>query len=203
MRIIRTGTRVVLTLIALANLMPDRVASAQSVGRFEVGGQVAALRIQEVGATPAGFGGRVSYDLLDWLSVESEFNHFPHEVLRFDGPGQLVYHRRRSEALFGPKVGLRTERFGMFAKVRPGFAHISTQSIDCENHCAAVTLIAGLPVARTLFAVDLGGVLEFYPSGRTVARVDVGDTIIRQGALLCANCTSHNVASRVGIGLRF
>src|SRR5687768_17111263 len=58
MHIIHTGTRVVLLLVVLANLMPDRVASAQSIGRFEVGGQVSGLRLQDLGATPAGFGGR-------------------------------------------------------------------------------------------------------------------------------------------------
>lgn len=209
MHIIRTGTRVVLLLIVFAGLMPDRVASAQSIGRFEAGGQVSALRIQDLDATPAGFGGRFSYDLLDWLSVESELNLFPHETITVDGPVgglRLAYRRQRSEAVFGPKVGIRTGRFGLFAKVRPGFVRFSDQGIDCLGEvCAAVSLAR--PVDhRTELAVDLGGVLEFYPSARTVARVDIGDTVIRHGgqaAPSCSNCTSHNFASRVGIGLRF
>jgi hypothetical protein len=172
---------------------------------------VSALRIQEFGTTPAGFGGRLSYELLDWLSFESEFNLFPREAFTVDGrvPGggdlRLAYRRHRSEVVFGPKVGLRTGRFGLFAKVRPGFARLSDQGVDCVSEiCAAASLLR--PVDRTEFALDLGGVLELYPSTRMVARVDIGDTMIRHGGLAtpsCSNCTSHNVASRVGIGLRF
>jgi hypothetical protein len=204
----------VLLLIVLANLMPDRVASAQSTGRFEAGGQVSALRIQDLGATPAGFGGHFSYEILDWLSVESEFNLFPHETFTIDLPAppgrrdlRLFYRRQRSEAVFGPKLGMRTEHFGLFAKVRPGFVRLSDQGVDCVEpfDCAAVSLAQ--PVDhRTDVAVDLGGVLEFYPSARTVARVDIGDTVIRhdrQASASCPYCTSHNVASRVGFGLRF
>ena len=151
MHIIRRGTRVVPLLIVLASVMPDRVASAQSPGRFEVGGQVSALRLEGLGATPAGFGGRFSYELLDWLSVESEFNLFPRETFTvqgtpppFFGDFSLVFGRRRSEALFGAKLGMRTERFGLFAKVRPGFAHLSDQSTGCVGiGCAAMIFLAG------------------------------------------------------------
>jgi hypothetical protein len=212
MHIIHTGARVVLLLVVLASLMPDRVASAQSIGRFEAGGQVSALRIQDLGATPAGFGGRFSFELLDWLSVESEFNLFPHETFTVDWTSLagrefgLVYSRRRSEVVFGPKLGIRTGRFGLFGKVRPGFVRLSDQGIGCVGDpCAAISLLRPED-HRTDFAVDLGGVLEFYPSARTVARVDIGDTVIRhdrQASASCPNCTSHNVASRVGIGLRF
>ena len=214
MPIIRTGTRVVLILVALATLMPDRAASAQSMRRFEVGGQVSALRPQELGATHAGFGGRFSYELLDWLSVESEVNLFPRETFTVDAkptfglPYALVYRQRRSEALFGAKVGMRTERYGLFAKVRPGLARYSDQGAGCVGDgCAAVLFLARSSEDRTEFALDFGGVFEFYPSIRTVARIDVGDTVIRHrgqpAELSCSRCTSHNVASRVGIGLRF
>jgi hypothetical protein len=211
MHIIRTATRVVPLLIVLASLMPGRVASAQSLGRFEVGGQVSALRIQDFGSTPAGFGGRFSFDLSDWLSVESELNFFPRDTITVDGQAgadlRVAYRRQRSEAVFGPKLGMRTERFGVFAKVRPGFVRLSDQGVDCVGDvCALATMLLARPVYRTEFALDLGAVLEFYPSARTVARVDVGDTLIRhrsQVAPPCPNCTSHNFASRVGIGLRF
>ena len=56
MHIIRRGTRVVPLLVVLASVMPGRVASAQSPGRFEVGGQVSALRLEGLGATPPASG---------------------------------------------------------------------------------------------------------------------------------------------------
>jgi hypothetical protein len=72
------------------------------------------------------------------------------------------------------------------------------------NGCALV-LIA-LDTYRTEFALDLGGGIEFYPSRRTVARVELGDTIIRHRSFAppCpSGCTSHNLSSRLGIGVRF
>ena len=102
---------------------------------------------------------------------------------------------------------MRTERFGLFAKVRPGLARLSDQSTGCVGiGCAAMIFLAGPIENRTEFALDLGGVFEFYPTARTVARVDIGDTMIRYGgfeAPSCFTCTSHNVSSRVGFGLRF
>ncbi len=56
-------------------------------------------------------------------------------------------------------------------------------------------------------AEDLGGVLELYPTGRTVARFDLRDTMIghRSFAPPCptGTCSSHNVSTRPGVGLRF
>ena len=62
------------------------------------------------------------------------------------------------------------------------------------------------PEYRTEFALDLGGIVEFYPTRRTVARVDFGDVMIRHRSAAvppCSDCTSHNFTSRFGIGLRF
>ena len=91
--------------------------------------------------------------------------------------------------------------------MRPGFVRLSDQCVDCVGEvCALATMLLARPVYRTEFALDLGAVLEFYPSARTVARVDFGDTMIRhrsQAAPPCSNCTSHNFASRIGIGFRF
>jgi len=50
-------------------------------------------------------------------------------------------------------------------------------------------------------------VLELYPSGRSVARFEVGDTIVRHRSTappcFSGDCTSHNLGSRVGFGVRF
>jgi hypothetical protein len=212
MGIIRMRTRFVPLLIVIASLTAGRDASAQSAERrLELGGQFSALRIQDFGSTPAGLGGRVSYDLSDWLSIESELNFFPRDTITLEqttlGGGDLrvAYRRRRSEAVFGPKVGVRYERFGVFAKVRPGFARLTDRGVGCEGEVCALMLFAQ-PVYRTEFALDLGAVLEFYPSPRTIARIDLGDTMIRhrsQAAPMCSGCTSHNFASRIGVGVRF
>jgi hypothetical protein len=59
---------------------------------------------------------------------------------------------------------------------------------------------------RTEFAMDFGGGLEFYPSARTVTRIEFGDTVIRHRSIAppcSAGCTSHNFTTRIGGGFRF
>jgi hypothetical protein len=45
-----------------------------------------------------------------------------------------------------------------------------------------VTSLDPLRERKTHFSMDVGGVLEFYPTRRTLVRFDAGDTIIRYGA---------------------
>jgi hypothetical protein len=62
------------------------------------------------------------------------------------------------------------------------------------------------PEYKTEFAVDIGGIFEFYPTRRTIARFDLGDVMIRNrsvGVPPCADCLSHNLTSRFGVGVKF
>jgi hypothetical protein len=58
--------------------------------------------------------------------------------------------------------------------------------------------------------VDLGGVVEYYPSPRRVLRFDVGDTIIHfRDTIRIANPerieggTVHSLQLNIGFGIRF
>jgi len=182
--------------------------------RVEIGAQISTLRLTDSDATNAGLGGRVSYDLAPWLAAEGEFSFFPTDEIAVLGSAlsgsdfRVVHRRQRAEAFFGLKLGTRFERFGVFAKVRPGFASLTHREMECVGApCALMMLLLVQPVYRTELAVDLGGVLEFYPSSRMVVRVDLGDTIIRHRSTAppcwIGECTTHNFASRFGIGFRF
>jgi len=193
----------------LASLGVARPADAQADRRrLEAGGQIATLSLSDSHKTNAGFGGRLSYDLTDWLAAEAETNLFVSDYFETRAAAfpdfRLIYDRRRVEAFFGPKVGWRSERFGVFGKVRPGFARLFDQGIRCEGEPCTRMLVA-LPQYRTEFALDLGAVVEFYPSARTVTRVDLGSTMIRHrsAAPPCRDCSSRNFASRIGVGYRF
>ena len=74
------------------------------------------------------------------------------------------------------------------------------------------------PVAKTNFAIDIGGVAELYPSTNTIFRLDAGDTIIRFGdRRVAANSNAlsslvvvplaaeakHSLQLSVGFGYRF
>ena len=143
--------------------------------------------------TAYGFGGRVGYNVNSNFAVEAEVNYFPTD--RFAEGGRKV------QGLFGVKAGRRFGRvIGVFAKARPGFLKLGP----------AVT--ARTPaLGDTRFALDLGGVVELYPSRRSIVRVDVGDTIIPLGDTPINSAlrppqsfgTTHNKQTTFGIGYRF
>ena len=184
-------------------------ARAQEPPRMEVGAQYSALRLGDFSGVSSGVGGRFSRSG-EMGDGRGRGQLFPAGVGEVGSsvPGQpgyrLLYERRRTLALFGVKTGWRGERVGIFAKARPGFTRLSDKGVECGGEVCALILIAR-PVYRTELAVDLGGVVEFYPTARTVARLDLSDLVIRQrsDAPPCQDCATHNFSSGVGIGWRF
>ena len=213
--------RVVGPVVLLLSLAAAPAARAQpGPERLEVAANLSLLRVSDFGSTNAGIGGRVSFDLTNHVAVEGDVEYLPKDRItsseyRIPGvnPFRLYHDRHRTTALFGVKIGTRTSRFGAFGKVRPGFTHLRRTGnggclgdVECPGIFAAIDFVAASEY-RTEFAFDVGGGVEFYPTGRTVARIEVGDTIIRHSDIVelpCYEaCTSHNVASRIGFGWRF
>ena len=114
------------------------------------------------------------------------------------------------------------EKAGIFAKARPGFVRFSRGDYQLgTGACAAVfpqPIGCFQPVAKTNFAIDIGGVAELYPSKNTIIRFDAGDTIIQFGqrnvaassttlttlvVVPVAAETKHNLQVGVGFGFRF
>lgn len=217
--------------------------------RFEVGGQVSVLSNSVVNAfdgtvvpcinppcpfllsglsksrkTQPGFGGRFGYNLTDNLALEAELNVFP-KADSFSGPaafnnGNFIH------GLFGLKAGKRFEQVGIFGKARPGFLYASKGALQDKpgTVCAAVfppPTGCSQTTSKNSFALDVGGVVEVYPTKRTVIRFDVGDTIVRMdkrnvtavlisrfgtsdlGVIPVAAETTHNFQGSIGIGFRF
>jgi hypothetical protein len=135
--------------------------------------------------TDVGLGGRLTYNLNRHLAFEGELNFFP---------GDLLTAGSRTQALFGAKVGRRFRRFGIFAKARPGFIYFH------RGRVAAPDVPGGFLTypAKTVFAFDLGGVVEVYHSRRVFTRFDFGDTLIRP-----TTPVSFNGAPFMDVGLSF
>ncbi len=193
--------------------------------RFEVGVQFSSITfpghnpvaIQPTYArlsTEAGFGGRITFNLNKNIALEAEENYFPHENFLDPAHGGNLW-----QAHFGVKVGKRFGKFGIFGKARPGLASFSkTQTV--VDHIT-IPDSNGQPITypifgqrrQTHFAMDLGGVLEFYPSRRVLTRIDVGDTLIHYGDTVSPlglglgfqqdSRTTHNLQITAGIGFRF
>lgn len=206
-----------LFMAALLMLIPTSAALAQSeTPKVEIGVHYTMLRLKsrsplnnpvfqivdpDYVATDHGFGGRLTFNLTDHIGLEGELNYFPEQRANFSEP--LYINSRRLQGLFGLKAGARGDRMGIFGKVRPGFMHFGEGTPDPR-----IQTFAPVPASAssTEFALDVGGVLELYPSRHTSLRFDVGDTIIRYGKGDVSGRPSfntHNLQMSVGVGFRF
>jgi hypothetical protein len=208
----------VLAAILCVCLKCETAAAQADPPKFEVGAQFALMRqsTRAVFGTfapgdpsrwDAGFGGRFSYNLVKLVALEAEANFFPRKD-DFFGSGRKV------QGLFGVKAGWRGERFGAFGKLRPGFMYFNNV-LSCKDDDLSSCHESG----RTEFALDMGGVAEFYPTRRTVLRVDVGNTFINTSDInrviefpelpgqifrfTVRGQRTHNLQINVGVGFRF
>jgi hypothetical protein len=192
-------------------------AGERRTTRIEIGAHYSLLRFDDFTQTPA-VGARATYNVTDHLSVEAEADIFPFEVLS----GGYVEGGRSLQAQLGVKAGKRFRRFGVFAKARPGLVSFS------ETATPVITgsfigfdgreffTVDFVEERKTHLSMDVGGVVEFYPSRRLIARFDVGDTMLRYGRhkeidsstgdtnpiVEVPSRVKHNLQFSVGVGVR-
>jgi outer membrane protein with beta-barrel domain len=168
-------------LLLLTLVLHGPVIAQSEEAKLEVGAQFSVIGRGAGGvATSIGGGGKLTFNLTKYLALEGELNYFPsagfNDVRRF--PGQ-----------FGVKSGLRFDRFGVFGKVRPGFIDTKYDfrtfclSFPCPPGAVCITapcFPATFTVANTDLSLDVGGVVEFYPSKLVTVRLDVGDTVVNR-----------------------
>lgn len=204
-----------LLLVALAaafclSCLPAKAKAQVEDKKFEVGVQFATLRNNyaywPTDESTVGGGARLTYNFTKEFALEGEVNYFP---------GTGYFDMRRWQALVGVKTGVRFNKVGFFGKIRPG---VMTSRLEVPVVC----IQAPCPPYReteTRFALDVGGVVEFYPADRFVVRFDAGDTIVRQPnnypyppwvlalpsttLLYAPPRTSHNFQLNAGVGFRF
>jgi len=199
----RVKLLLMLTIALGIQLSAGGPAQAQSdVSRFEVGAQYSLLNFDtfagfsEAHRRESGGGGRFTINLNKYVAAEAQIDYFPNEDIERIGPFNVPLWGSKTLTVYGFKAGIRRDRFGVFAKARPGFIHFSeVPGFSC--------IIGGgscRQPAHNNFAFDVGGVFEYYPSRRIVVRVDAGDTIIRHRRFFG---TSSEFQSSIGVGLRF
>lgn len=185
----------VLGAAALLLMVTAQNAQAQSseTPKMEVGVQYTLLRLRDFDTTDNGIGTRVTFNMADTFSIEGELNFFPQSRPNFANGLQSI-DSKRTQGLFGVKYGLRSESFGIFSKFRPGFIRFSQG-----------TPLTPIATSDTEFALDFGGVFEYYPTRSVAFRFDVGDTLIRfSNPGLVANPTfRHNLQIGTGVAFRF
>jgi Outer membrane protein beta-barrel domain len=222
MKMIKTLT-IVVTLLCLSFSVLEANAQSDEVPKFELGAQFTSITKPDHnnGATEPGFGGWFTFNLNRSVAFEAVGNFFPKQC-SFCGGGPVFGDNSGNitQGLFGVKAGKRFQRWGVFGKARPGVVSFSRG--DSRFELAGTNGFSVIQSRRTNFALDLGGVLEFYPSKRIVTRFEAGDTMIhygqRQSNFLSFDPTTgapvlipfttksetrHNVQFSAGVGWRF
>jgi Outer membrane protein beta-barrel domain len=161
----------------------NSVDAQNRLDRLTIGVQASSLSLKFTNeldghaATEAGFGPFASYRIWRFVEADASMSFFPREAQpdSFGDGGRIL------QGLFGVRAGFRTKHMGFFAKARPGFQSYSqnlssiTSPPDFSSESLAFT-------RATDFALDLGGVIEIYPTKHFVIRIDAGDTSIFPGA---------------------
>jgi hypothetical protein len=193
---------------ALLLTVPAQNAQAQSSSeapKVEVGVNYTFLRtfgfnLEDIGgpnlnSSDSGVGGRVTFNLNDNISAEAEYNVFPQDG-RVNLGNLSSINSKKSQFLVGGKYGMRSEKFGIFGKLRPGFVRFSQGDPG--------GLATGLPPSsETLFALDVGGVFEIYPARNISFRFDIGNTLIRYSNPNVFPDSSFQSNLQLGTGVAF
>src|SRR5262249_44020667 len=177
-------------IFALLVLFCSSTAFAEEKRRpFELGVQITAVHLHKIDETPFGLGARASYDVAKHVAIDGEVDHYPENPSGNFG---------ETAALVGFKSGWRSGRFGAFAKARAGMMNFGGGFFKQRLE------------RKTVADADLGGVLEYYPSPRTVIRIDLGDTVLFYGSQSLQPSfpshplgTVHNFQPGFGFGWRF
>jgi hypothetical protein len=172
--------------------------------RFDAGAHIAVARSSEFDDTDTGVGGWFSWHPIALVGAEAEMTVYPASFPNANG-----FSRSRLEGLFGVTVGPRLGRVRPFARFRPGFLAFRGQPVVCIL-IFPPPLSCELATGRTLFAMDVGGGVELFPTGRMVIRADVGDRVVkypgpsfRNGRATQESFYSHDFRLSAGAGVRF
>ena len=163
-----------IALIGLLVVQSPAVAQTPEVPKYEVAAEFTSMnRDNFSGGAEAGVGARFTFNLNKTFSLETAAYHFPRTCFSCEHNGTVT------QVFGGLKAGKRFEKWGLFAKARPGVVSFSRGEFNVVPAAGPPAFPFEFEFNRVnSFAVDAGAVVEFYPSKRIVTRFDAGDTII-------------------------
>jgi hypothetical protein len=181
-------TLFVATSICILLIHSTAISQTEEPPRYEIAAEFSALGRSQNGCKrlePA-VGARFTFNINKNFAIEGATHG------SFSGECPNCLDRGRVFDLVGGlKAGKRFEKWGLFAKVRPGVVNYTFGEINVVPSGTGGSFPFRVEAKGTdNFATDLGGVVEFYPSRRIVTRFDLGDMII-------------HTARRTGTGVNF
>jgi len=210
------------TLLWLSFGLMEAKAQSDELPKFEVGVHFTSFTKSDInnGVTEPGFGGRFTYNLNRSVALEAVGNFFPQSCSFCGRDGDN--NGNITQGFFGVKAGKRFDKWGLFAKARPGVVSFSKGDNTIVSNGGTGSFPFEFRQRRlNNFALDLGAVLEFYPSKRLVTRFEAGDTLIHYGQrqtnalsidptgslilvpVTMPSQTRHNFQFTAGVGWRF
>jgi hypothetical protein len=199
--------RVMVALAALVLSAPRGAVAQSEEHQLQLGAHVASATSGEFDKTDIGAGVRFSWHPISLLGVETEISLYPG-----DFAGNPPFSSSRVEGLFGVTVGPRFSRLRPSARLRPGF--VAFRGAPKPFACILIfppPLPCALAAGERVFALDVGGGMEWFPTNRTFVRVDIGDRLIRypapvidsEGMARRDSFLGHDFRLAAGSGLRF
>lgn len=190
--------RIVVSILAFVLLLP----AAGHAQELQAGVSYTLLSLSYPDQIPNGFGGWVSWDLVDasadpslTVGLDAALNVFPEDHPIIGRQVQLVG---------GVRGGLRTNRLRALGRIRPGVVTFSERFIAPDTVCIAIVPTPEeCLVDERNFAVDAGVTLEWLTSERLVLRFDLGDTLIRFNREARDASWTNNLQFAAGAGWRF
>jgi outer membrane protein with beta-barrel domain len=184
--------------VVALSVCSSNTMAQENTPRYEVGVHISTLNVTERDDHDTGLGARFTYNLNNYLSLEAEGNRF---LQTREGGSD-----NEDQGLFGLKAGIRKKNFGVFAKVRPGYTRFYLLGTTPGPN--------SFEQGHTRFALDVGGVVEYYPHRHIAVRVDAGDTMINfkngdffyqrlDEPMFVRSGLSHNLQINVGVAFRF
>ena len=187
------GSRLILLVMTFSCVTTQAQSSHENPPRWEIGGHYTLLNIESVRVGCAcrvnnsGLGLNLGFNFRHWIGFDTEMNFFP-------DPGVGATNQdggRVTQGLFGLKAGITREKWGLFAKVRPGFV---------SNGRAIIGVPTPLPFSFTFgrlthFATDIGGIFEYNVTRRISFRTDLGDTIVRHASQTSTSIIGNTVTT--------
>ena len=175
-----------LTMVWASRVMAQQTIPPAELPKYEVGIE-SMLTFSSNGPTLPGVGARLTYNLN---------RHFALEGAAYFSPGNCQFCSGEvtgfiTQGMVGVKAGQRFKKFGLFVKARPGVINLSQAQFELVSTGSSKGIPTGpfdetpfklVTRSRTDFAVDVGPVVEIYPTKKFFLRFDMGLLIERVGS---------------------
>lgn len=165
----------IMTVLVVTSQAFSQTTQTQDPPRYEIAAEFTTLNREAYDGVRVepGLGARFTFNFNKNVAIEGAAH------ISFNLCPSCTITGRYGDIFAGVKAGKRFKSWGIFAKARPGDVTFGNQQIDVVQTGTGGPFpfeFRGKGVDN--FALDVGGVVEFYPSRRIVTRFDAGDTII-------------------------